>query len=269
MRSQVVRYLGFVGLLIAPSSGIWAAEIYSFTSIDVPGATSGTGARGINNAGQIVGEFYASEPHGFLKDGVIFTTIDVPGTLGGQPFGINDAGRIVGTFFDARGNQGFLKDGATFTTIDVAGATGTQARGINDFARSRGASSMARGPRVSQGRRNFHDDRCSRRDRHRSLHLLKRDQRRWADRGGRLCCWRSEPTQLSRDTTSRTCVLAAVRLGAGGTNWVEANSSHHTQIAPRSMGRAENQTRPQLKGALAFLKSQGRAGESAYIRKSN
>ena len=133
MRSQVVRYLGFVGLLIAPSSGIWAAEIYSFTSIDVPGATSGTGARGINNAGRIVGEFYTSEPHGFLKDGVIFTTIDVPSTLGGQPFGINDAGRIVGTFFDARGNHGFLKDGATFATIDVAGATGTQARGINDF----------------------------------------------------------------------------------------------------------------------------------------
>src|SRR5215472_13339172 len=179
MRSRVVRYLGFVGVLIAPSSGIWAAEIYSFTSIDVPGATSGTGARGINNAGQIVGEFYTSEPHGFLKDGVTFTTIDVPSTLGGQPFGINDAGRIVGTFFDARGNHGFLKTSATFATIDVAGAT--RHPGPRDQRLWPDRGELLRwhgGPRVSQGRRNFHDDRCSRRDRHRSLHLLKRDQRR-------------------------------------------------------------------------------------------
>jgi hypothetical protein len=38
IRSQVVRCLCFVSLLIGVSSGSWAATIYTFTTIDVPGA---------------------------------------------------------------------------------------------------------------------------------------------------------------------------------------------------------------------------------------
>src|SRR3954453_18224602 len=79
-------------LVIAPiaagSSAIAAG--FSFTQIDVPGATS-TNSFGINNAGQIVGTFTNSTGlHGFLDSGGIFTQIDVPGASRTEAFGIND-----------------------------------------------------------------------------------------------------------------------------------------------------------------------------------
>jgi hypothetical protein len=43
MGSQVARCLGFAGLLVGVSAGSWAATMYNFTTIDVPGAIS-TGA---------------------------------------------------------------------------------------------------------------------------------------------------------------------------------------------------------------------------------
>ena len=56
---------------------------YTFTTIDVPGAVF-TAPRGINDAGQIVGEFSGPDGHnhGFLDVGGTFNTIDVPGALG-------------------------------------------------------------------------------------------------------------------------------------------------------------------------------------------
>ena len=125
--SQVVRYLCFVSLLISVSSGSWAATIYTFTTIDVPAATF-TRAFGINDGGQIVGDFLdARGEHGFLKDGATFTTID--GAFGSTlALGINDVGQIVGS----TGSVGFLKDDASFTTINVPGALFTQPSGIND-----------------------------------------------------------------------------------------------------------------------------------------
>ena len=54
----------------------------AFTSIDVPGATQ-TLATGINDAGQIVGQYNdATGTHGFLLNGGVFTTINVPGETG-------------------------------------------------------------------------------------------------------------------------------------------------------------------------------------------
>jgi probable HAF family extracellular repeat protein len=55
---------------------------YIFTPFDVPGATF-TSAFGINTAGQIVGQFGdATGSHGFLKDGDMYITIDVPSANG-------------------------------------------------------------------------------------------------------------------------------------------------------------------------------------------
>ena len=106
--SQVVRCLCFVSLLIGVSSGSFAATIYTFTTIDVPGAF-GTSLTGINDTGQIVGFFdNATGTHGFLKDGATFTTIDVPGANVTNAYGINDAGQIVGVFPNATGQHGFL-----------------------------------------------------------------------------------------------------------------------------------------------------------------
>lgn len=104
------------------------AVTYTFTTLDVPGATA-TRVWGINDAGQIVGDFSnATGTHGFLDTGGVFTTLDVPGvTSFTRAAGINETGQIVGIFVNSSGNHGFLDTGGSFTTLDVPGAALTQA----------------------------------------------------------------------------------------------------------------------------------------------
>jgi uncharacterized membrane protein len=113
MRSTVERsglrgwlwLLLIVGLIVCTPATA-TAELM-FTTIGAPGASS-TDARGINDAGQIVGSFAnATGVHGFLNTGV-FTTFDPPGARATQTFSINDAGQIVGFFFDGTSTHGFL-----------------------------------------------------------------------------------------------------------------------------------------------------------------
>ena len=99
MRYQLVKYLGLLSLLLGLSTESWAVS-YTFTTIDVPGAFS-TEAFGINDAGQIVGDFHVD--HGFLYTAGTFTTIDVPGAFSTQASGINNAGQIVGFSGDGTG----------------------------------------------------------------------------------------------------------------------------------------------------------------------
>jgi probable HAF family extracellular repeat protein len=117
-----------------------------FTVIDMPEPSAVP--KGINDAGQIVGEF--TEPagiHGFLLDGGQFTVIDGPGVIPGafntRASGINDAGQIVGEFRDDTGVHGFLLDGGQFTVIDgpgvIPGAFYNQAYGINNAGQIAGA----------------------------------------------------------------------------------------------------------------------------------
>jgi uncharacterized membrane protein len=119
----------FVLTLVAIPSG---ASAFTFTTIDVPGATF-TGAGTINNRGQIVGSYIdVSGFHGFLLDKGTFTTIDVPGATSTEAGGINARGQIVGFYSEASGAEhGYLLDKGTFTMIDVPGATFTEANGIN------------------------------------------------------------------------------------------------------------------------------------------
>jgi uncharacterized membrane protein len=76
-----------------------------FTGIDHPDATSevrggGTALYGLNDRGQIVGQYSDSSCHGFLLDGDTFTTIDNPDALFATGAAdINDRGQIVG-FYD-------------------------------------------------------------------------------------------------------------------------------------------------------------------------
>lgn len=129
------------------------AAASAFTTIDVPGATctvTSSGyvalvaihsANGINNAGQIVGDFCGAndKTHGFLRSPTgTFTTVDVPGASDTFLTGINNVGQIVGLFRDASGKRhGFVTtvslltgdviptraaDSFSFTTIDVPGA---------------------------------------------------------------------------------------------------------------------------------------------------
>ncbi len=103
------------------------------TRIEVPGARE-TLAYGINNSGQIVGEYYdaAGGRHGFLLSDGSYTTLDVPGARVTIAHGINDTGQIVGYYFDATGTHGFLLSGGNFTTFDVPGAEGAWGYGINN-----------------------------------------------------------------------------------------------------------------------------------------
>ncbi len=77
-----------------------------YSTLDVPGSTA-TFASGINDAGQIVGDYYNSAGlHGFLYSNGVYTTIDAVGVpqtnVGGgtSPSGINEAGQIVGYYSD-------------------------------------------------------------------------------------------------------------------------------------------------------------------------
>ena len=72
-----------------------AGTVFSYTTIDVPGELS-TNAWGINDAGEIVGQFEnASDQGSFLYAGGVFTTIDVPGMASPFAYGINDRGQVV------------------------------------------------------------------------------------------------------------------------------------------------------------------------------
>jgi probable HAF family extracellular repeat protein len=105
----------------------------TWTPIDAPGATA-TYARGINTAGQVVGQFSdpAGGAHGFLADGATVTPFDVPGSVATWAFGINDHGQIVGAYQDATGGHGFVLTDRSFTTIDVPGGIDTSVTGINN-----------------------------------------------------------------------------------------------------------------------------------------
>jgi len=109
------------------------ASAYTVTTFDVPGSVF-TGLSGINNAGQIVGEFGDNVAnHAFLYSNGVFTTINVPGA-GLTPLGINNTGEIVGSLGDniGTGNHGFLDNHGTITSFDVGDRT-TRANSINDF----------------------------------------------------------------------------------------------------------------------------------------
>lgn len=111
--------------------------------INDPNAGTGTGqgttAAALNNKGEIAG-FYADANgvnHGFLYNGVNFTTINDPlGVNGTQLLGINDNGLAVGDYTDANNiMHGLLYDFLTntFTTLDDPFATTmTVLNGIND-----------------------------------------------------------------------------------------------------------------------------------------
>ena len=126
-------------------SNTTAAYVYNggvFSKLNTPFA--GSMANGINNTGQIVG-FYVDPPtitagNVFVKNGVNYTTLDVPGATYTDANGINDVGDVAGYYHDYHdvggvstfGHHGFVKSAGGYRTIDVPGATYTWAYGINN-----------------------------------------------------------------------------------------------------------------------------------------
>src|SRR5579884_2197670 len=130
----------FVALVLT-GGGVAKAQ---YTTLDDPSAdpVQGTNIVGINNQGQMVGEYWDSTSHiyGFLLNNGVYTTLDVPNATAevgyGNTFasGINDKGQIVGYYFDSAGGaHGFLLSQGVYTTLDDPNAgSGTYALGINN-----------------------------------------------------------------------------------------------------------------------------------------
>jgi uncharacterized membrane protein len=107
----------------------------TYTSINFPGGV-GTHANGINNAGEIVGQ-YKNPPgnpphHGFLDNAGTFSTIDFPGASETVASAINTSGEIAGIYALGGSQFGFIDKGGTFSTIAFPGAAVTDVYGIND-----------------------------------------------------------------------------------------------------------------------------------------
>ena len=113
-----------------------AVTTEAYQTINVPGAPEQS-AFGVNEAGQIVGEYVDSSGiyHGWELSGGTFTTIDVPfsGASGTGANGINDSGEIVGGWDGSGTSQhGFTLIGGTYTSFDYPGAIQTNAWSLNN-----------------------------------------------------------------------------------------------------------------------------------------
>jgi hypothetical protein len=103
-----------------------------YTTIEAPDPGVEIFPTGIDNRGQIVGEYIvdARKESAFVRDkrgG--FTIIDVQGAQGTEPHRINNRGQIVGLYSDdtpivnnSTRPRGFLLDRGELTRIDVPGA---------------------------------------------------------------------------------------------------------------------------------------------------
>ena len=130
----------------------------NYTTIVHPdaGESQRVAAVGINDSGQIVGNFMDSDlrGHGFLKDGDSYTTIDYPdaNVSGIALYGINNLGQIVGAYVvggNTEGARSFLLDKGRFIEIAHPDATSTYAYGINDSGQIVGYFNDSKG--VSHG----------------------------------------------------------------------------------------------------------------------
>src|SRR5262249_7599850 len=95
--------------------------IHTFNTLNQPGIfTSATEAFGINDVGQIVGQYSdLGGTHGFLLSGRTYTTLDDPLATGDTfAYGINATGQIAGGYSNATGSHGFLLSSGTYTTLD-------------------------------------------------------------------------------------------------------------------------------------------------------
>ncbi len=106
----------------------------TFTDIPGPAGTTDISANGINDAGDIVGDYSHQNTiqHGFLLRGTTYTTLDVPGAKASGATGINNKGNIILSWQDFNGvNQASIYNGKTYKAINVPGATSSFSNGVN------------------------------------------------------------------------------------------------------------------------------------------
>lgn len=122
-------------LLIGAGS---ANAAWDFVNIKDPSAGAmGTIASGINDSGQVVGDFFDAGNHnnGFMLSGATYSTVDVPAAAATVATGVNNSGQITGYYTDGSGGvHGFTQTGVTTNSFDEPGAASggaTQGSGIN------------------------------------------------------------------------------------------------------------------------------------------
>ena len=135
-----------LALLMMAATAAVAAEPVSFTSFDIPGATSYFVA-GINDEGLVAGIWVnaGGSDLGFTRsaDGRISTPIVDPNDDTGVTVlrAIDDEGVIAG-FYGANVSNGFLLTDGKFRTVDFPGAVSTALRGINNLGDVSGTYSI-------------------------------------------------------------------------------------------------------------------------------
>jgi hypothetical protein len=140
---------------VAPTAGAQPAgrppdATYTYTPVDVPGATS-TAVWGVNTAGRVAGSYWLSQTgpgFGLITSGGAFTAVQAPGARFTNFYGLNDAGQAVGRAYDGPSAGSFLYAGGAFTPIAAPGATSTEAWGINQAGHVVGSASFSSGPDV-------------------------------------------------------------------------------------------------------------------------
>lgn len=119
----------------------------TYAQCNYPGSysTSGTYAYSINNSGEIVGGYFTQfvsvslgttvDFHGFMTDGNISESFDIPAAYNTLATGISDDGKIVGYYANLSIDvyaHGFLKNGEVYTYFDIPGSANTYPVAIND-----------------------------------------------------------------------------------------------------------------------------------------
>jgi uncharacterized membrane protein len=138
MRLLVGLSIAFCLGVLVPTGVAAQPYTYSYTTFDVPGATS-TVALGINDLTEIVGSFNdATGGHGFLRKNGEITVIDFPGASSTHAASINNLGQIAGDYILNGQLYGFLLDNGAFTTINPPGALRSEANSINDLGQIAG-----------------------------------------------------------------------------------------------------------------------------------
>lgn len=124
-------------------SETYAAQSYSYTSIEYPGAVS-TSVSGINNLGHVAGSYDdGTATHGFLFDGKKYTKIDYPGAPNSVLRNLNDSDNVVGVYSYNETNgfpvtYGFTYDKKKYASISFPSdpqfgqPVETSANGINN-----------------------------------------------------------------------------------------------------------------------------------------
>jgi hypothetical protein len=130
-----LAYSCLLGLLLCTP-----ASAQNYTTIDYPGAPNSF-AVGINDLGQIVGEYqygtsFGKQKYGYLFSDGVFTPIIFPGSQFTRAVDINRYGDIVGDYAKGVNNGngqdfGYLLHNGTYTSIRFPNSDSTIAAGIN------------------------------------------------------------------------------------------------------------------------------------------